>query len=76
MSDHVTHDQHSHAHGSSCEHTAVKHEGHVDYLHDGHVDEHALAEGGSNLSPCSMRRSRYQPSAQAFRCGLTIIISM
>jgi len=61
MSDHNTHDQHSHAHGSSCGHTAVKHEGHVDYLHDGHlhhlheghVDEHALAEGGSNPKRCS-----------------------
>jgi hypothetical protein len=61
MSDHKTHDQHSHAHGSGCGHTAVKHEGHVDYLHDGHlhnaheghVDEHALAEGGSNPSACT-----------------------
>ncbi len=61
MSDHKTHDQHSHAHGSGCGHAAVKHEGHVDYLHDGHlhsahqghVDEHTLTEGGSNPSTCT-----------------------
>ena len=61
MSAHKTHDQHAHAHGPGCGHTAVKHEGHVDYLHDGHlhsahqghVDEHALADGGSNPSPCT-----------------------
>jgi hypothetical protein len=35
MSDHKTHDQHFHAHGSGCGHTAVKQEGHLDYLHDG-----------------------------------------
>ena len=61
MSGHQTHDQHSHAHGSGCGHTAVKHEGHVDYLHDGHlhsahqghIDEHALQEGGANPSNCT-----------------------
>jgi hypothetical protein len=61
MSDHKTHDQHPHAHGSGCGHTAIKHEGHVDYLHDGHlhsahqghVDEHALTEGGSNPAACT-----------------------
>ncbi|MGC2491606.1 MAG: hypothetical protein WA410_02085, partial [Candidatus Binatus sp.] len=61
MSDHKTHDQHSHAHGPNCGHPAVKHEGHVDYLHEGHlhnahqghVDEHTLAEGGSNPSACT-----------------------
>ncbi len=61
MSDHKTHDQHSHVHGSGCGLTAVKHEGHVDYMHDGHlhcahqghVDEHALMESGSNPSTCT-----------------------
>ena len=58
MSDHKTHDQHPHSHGSGCGHTTVKQEGHVDYLHDGHLhnahaghmNEHALGEGGSNPS--------------------------
>jgi hypothetical protein len=61
MSDHVTHDQHSRLHGSGCGHIAVKHEGNVDYshggrlhnVHAGQVDEHALAEGGSNPSACT-----------------------
>jgi hypothetical protein len=63
MSDHKTHDQHPHSHGSGCGHTAVKHDDHVDYLHDGHlhsvhgghghVHEHALADGGANPSACT-----------------------
>jgi hypothetical protein len=61
MSTHKTHDQHAHAHGPRCGHTAIKHEGHVDYLHDGHlhsahqdhVDEHALPEGGPNPASCT-----------------------
>jgi hypothetical protein len=61
MSDHKTHEQHAHVHGSGCGHTALKHEFHVDHLHDGHlhspheghVDEHVLAEDGSNLSICT-----------------------
>lgn len=61
MSDHKTHDHHSHTHGSDCGHTAVKHESHVDYLHDGHLhsvhaghlDEHALPDSGSNPSNCT-----------------------
>ena len=28
---------HAHVHGPSCGHTAVKHDGHIDYLHDGHL---------------------------------------
>src|SRR5438477_55743 len=30
-----THADHAHRHGPGCGHTAVKHDGHVDYLHDG-----------------------------------------
>lgn len=44
------HEEHSHVHGPSCGHMAVKHDGHTDYLHDGHlhhvhenhIDEHKL----------------------------------
>jgi hypothetical protein len=61
MSHHV-HKDHDHAHGPSCGHTAVKHEGHVDYLHDGHlhhprtdgtVEEHALGVSDKNPSACT-----------------------
>jgi hypothetical protein len=37
------HTTHSHKHGESCGHTAVKHESHVDYLHDGHL--HGMEKG-------------------------------
>ncbi len=45
------HEDHPHAHGPGCGHTAVRHDDHVDYLHDGHlhhphddhVDEHTVA---------------------------------
>jgi hypothetical protein len=29
------HPDHTHEHGKSCGHTAVRHDGHVDYIHDG-----------------------------------------
>ena len=29
------HQEHSHVHGPNCGHTAVRHDGHTDYLHDG-----------------------------------------
>ena len=60
MSHHHTGD-HDHVHGEGCGHTAVKHEGHVDYLHDGHmhhpcehgVEEHVVAVGGANPDTCA-----------------------
>jgi hypothetical protein len=37
-SDHpATHPDHDHKHGPGCGHTAIEHDGHVDYLHDGHL---------------------------------------
>jgi hypothetical protein len=60
MADHETHEAHSHAHGSTCGHAAVRHDGHIDYLHDGHlhhvhdehVDEHVLAISDANPQTC------------------------
>jgi zinc transport system permease protein len=34
---HVTTEQHPHTHDESCEHPAVSHDDHTDYLHDGHL---------------------------------------
>ncbi len=34
---HVTTGAHPHQHDDSCEHPAVEHDGHTDYLHDGHL---------------------------------------
>ncbi len=56
------HANHDHKHGPDCEHTGVKHDGHVDYLHDGHlhhvnadgsVEEHELPVSKSNPSSCT-----------------------
>ena len=55
------HEAHTHQHGAGCGHTAVKHEGHVDYLHDGHlhhvaagkVEEHVLPVGAANPAQCT-----------------------
>lgn len=43
MSEHV-HANHDHEHGPDCGHTAIEHDGHVDYLHDGHL-HHQQADG-------------------------------
>jgi hypothetical protein len=59
---HDTHKGHDHNHGPGCGHTAIRHDKHVDYLHDGHlhhveddgsVTEHALDVGGQNPSSCT-----------------------
>jgi hypothetical protein len=58
---HHTHEGHSHEHGPNCGHTAVRHDGHTDYLHDGclhhphgdHVDEHSFAVNQDNPSDCT-----------------------
>ncbi|MFT3769851.1 MAG: hypothetical protein QM820_30830 [Minicystis sp.] len=61
MHEHRKHEGHTHKHGAGCGHPAIRHEGHVDYLHDGclhhvhgdHVDEHVLAVGGKNAEACT-----------------------
>lgn len=58
---HHMHSDHDHTHGPACEHTRLRHDGHVDYLHDGHlhhlhgdhVDEHVLAVGAANPDACT-----------------------
>jgi len=55
------HSQHSHEHGPGCGHTGIRHEDHVDYVHDGHlhhqsggrVYEHQLEVVGSQPSSCT-----------------------
>src|SRR5690349_1791721 len=52
---------HNHQHGAGCGHTAVKHDDHVDYLHDGHlhhaaangVEEHRFGVTGTNPAHCT-----------------------
>jgi hypothetical protein len=50
-----------HTHGAGCGHTAIRHEGHTDYLQDGHlqhqsgsmVEDHSIPVGGTNPAPCT-----------------------
>ncbi len=62
MSSHKTHSEHIHTHGNDdCNHTAIKHEDHVDYLHDGHlhhihedhIDEHHISVSDKNPVNCT-----------------------
>lgn len=54
-------DSHDHEHGPGCGHTAVRHDDHVDYLHDGElhhhaggdVDSHAVAVSDANPAHCT-----------------------
>jgi hypothetical protein len=58
---HKTHEPHDHEHGPECGHTAVRHDGHIDYLHDGclhhphedHVDEHSFAVDAQHPADCT-----------------------
>ena len=57
MSNCQTHENHQHVHGQGCGHTAIKHNGHTDYLHDGHehnghYDEHRLEVSATNPDGC------------------------
>lgn len=51
------HEGHEHVHGSDCEHTGIRHDGHTDYLHEGHlhhqredgaVEEHEIPVSDAN----------------------------
>ena len=61
MSEHETHAEHEHHHQPGCGHTAVRHEDHVDYVHDGHlhhphedhVDEHSLSVDSEHPDECT-----------------------
>jgi hypothetical protein len=54
-------DSHEHEHGPGCGHVAVRHDDHVDYLHDGElhhhsegsVERHAVPVGGANPADCT-----------------------
>src|SRR5688500_2832429 len=35
--DHLTHENHTHTHGTDCGHVAIPHGDHTDYAHDGHI---------------------------------------
>lgn len=59
--EHDVHAHHTHVHGPGCGHTAVHHDGHIDYLHDGHlhhlhdghIDEHRIAVDRNHPAACT-----------------------
>lgn len=62
-----SHPDHDHQHGPDCGHQAVRHDDHIDYLHDGHLhhphevdglvhyDEHVIAISETNPDGCDHR---------------------
>ena len=52
------HDKHAHAHGPNCGHTAIRHQNHVDYVHDGHLHQ----PQGSRVIECSISVDSTNPS--------------
>ena len=61
MPEAFVHENHIHSHGPGCGHTAIRHAGHTDYLHDGclhhasngKVEEHTLEITAENPSACT-----------------------
>lgn len=59
------HDDHAHRHGPDCGHTAIRHNDHIDYLHDGHlhhvhadhIDEHMIEMSAANPAECTPTHS-------------------
>ena len=56
-----SHSHPEHTHGPDCGHTAIRHNDHIDYLHDGHLhhphgdhyDEHVLEISDKNPNVCA-----------------------
>jgi hypothetical protein len=49
----LTTDQHDHEHGPGCGHTAIRHDDHVDHLHDGELHHHGDDGVASHAIPVS-----------------------
>lgn len=81
------HANHTHKHGPSCGHTAIRHDVHVDYLHDGHlhhmhedhVDEHVIAVNStiprSARLTCTAHTVTVQ-TADMNRCRMATILTI
>lgn len=55
------HASHEHSHHSGCGHVAIRHGGHVDYLHDGHL--HRQDAGAGEVTECAIEPGPLNPSA-------------
>jgi hypothetical protein len=57
----MTNETHEHEHGPGCGHTAIRHDDHIDHLHDGElhhhdagsVERHALPVSEANPGDCT-----------------------
>ncbi len=58
---HHTHARHRHVHGVGCGHPVIRHQNHLDYIHEGHLhsphgghfDEHVLEVSSTNPNVCT-----------------------
>ncbi|HUI20066.1 MAG TPA: hypothetical protein VLZ74_03370 [Methylocella sp.] len=77
---HAVHADHPHRHGPACGHVAIKHDDHVDYLHDGHlhyqkgdvVEEHVIEVSAKNPNRCTPefgRKGHEAKHAHGLGCG-------
>ncbi len=67
MPQHRIHPQHAHVHGEGCGHSAIRHGGHIDYLHDGCL--HTMH--GDHFDECRIEISPQNPDActPGHQCG-------
>ena len=68
---------HDHKHGNGCGHTKIKHNDHIDYLHDGHLhsehgehyDEHKIDVSDLNPEKCQPVKSDCDEHKHGPECG-------
>ena len=58
MTQRQVHEKHQHVHGPNCGHMAIRHQNHVDYLHDGHLHEMQ----GSQVVECTIEIDSINPT--------------
>lgn len=66
--EHHVHDEHNHQHSLACGHTKIRHEDHIDYVHNGHL--HREHEG--HWDECIISVSNVnQDECKPFECQCT-----
>ncbi|WP_134698791.1 hypothetical protein [Ammoniphilus sp. YIM 78166] len=68
MEHHHTHEGHDHKHSIACGHTKIRHDDHIDYVHNGHL--HHEHEG--HWDECTIPVSAVNPAeCKPMNCGCT-----
>jgi hypothetical protein len=67
MTRHKIHGNHMHIHGEGCGHTAIRHDGHTDFLHNGCLH----TPHGDHFDECRLEVSERNPAActSGHECG-------